>query len=99
VERPLDAGPIVVAEGADVVDHVLDVGLADLAIEERHLAVDEARLGSPAEVHDDLDQLRRIGQVADRREDVGRKSVEEQTQVVDRFASAVRRPLVSHVSS
>ena len=38
VERPLDAGPVVVAERADVLDDVGDVGLGDLAIEQHHLA-------------------------------------------------------------
>ena len=34
VERPLDAGPVVVAERADVLDDEGDVGLGDLAIEQ-----------------------------------------------------------------
>ena len=66
VERPLDAGAVVVAEDADVVDDVLDVRLGDLAVEQRHLAVGEAGLGPAAEVHHDLDQLGRIGQRAGR---------------------------------
>ena len=100
VERPLDAGPVVVAERADVVHHVLDVRLGDLALEQGHLAVHEPRLGPPPQVHHDLDQLRGIGQ---RRGppaiDIGREGAQEQTQIVDRLASAVRRPLISHVSS
>ena len=38
VERPLDARAVVVAERADVLDHGLDVGLGDLAVEQDDLA-------------------------------------------------------------
>ncbi len=56
VKRPLDPGPVVVAERADVVDDVGDVRLGDLALQERHLAVREARLRATAQVEDDLDE-------------------------------------------
>ena len=45
VERPLDAGAVVVPERADVVDDVLDVLLGDLALQQHRLAAAaEARL-------------------------------------------------------
>jgi hypothetical protein len=99
MERPLDPRPVVVAECADVVDDVLDVRLGDLTLQEGDLAVREAGFGLAAEVHHDLDQLRRVGQVPDRPNDVGRQGVEEQIKVVDRLAPAVCRALISHVSS
>ena len=38
MERALDAGAVVVAERADVLDDVVDVRVGDLALEEHHLA-------------------------------------------------------------
>ena len=62
VERPLDAGAVVVAERADVVDDVLDVLFGDLALEQLGLAAAaEARLRRAAEVHHDLDHVRALG--------------------------------------
>ncbi len=62
VQRALDAGAVVLAEGAHVVDHVLDVVLADLAVEQDLLAAAaEARLRLAPEVHDDLDDGARPG--------------------------------------
>ena len=57
MERPLDAGPVVVAERPDVLDDERDVVLVDLAIEERHLRIGEARLGSATQVQHDLDEV------------------------------------------
>ena len=44
MERSLDPRPVVVAERADVLDDVGDVGLVDLALEQGHLAVREPGL-------------------------------------------------------
>jgi hypothetical protein len=89
VEGPLDPGPIVVAERADVLDHVGDVRLADLALEERDLAIREPRLGPPAEVEDDLDDRLLIGQRVDRLDDLGRQRRQQGVEVVDRLTVAV----------
>ena len=89
VERPLDAGPVVVAERADVLDDEGDVGLDDLAVEEAHLRIREARLGPAAEVHDDLDQGVRSGQGVDGGDDLGRQGREQGVEVVDRFTGAL----------
>ena len=88
VERPLDAGPVVVAERADLVDHVGDVRLVDLAVEQGHLAVREAGLRPAAEVHHDLDEVAPLRQGMDRRDDLGRQGGEEDVEVVDQFAGA-----------
>ena len=62
VEGPLDAGAVVLAERADVVDDVLDVRLGDLALEQDLLAAAaEARLRAAPEVHHDLDDVRSAG--------------------------------------
>ena len=90
VERPLDAGAVVVAERADVLDDEGDVGLVDLALEERHLRIREARLRPPAEVHDDLDEGGPVRQGMDGGDDLGRQGREQRVEVVDRFALAVR---------
>jgi hypothetical protein len=57
VERPLDACAVVVPEQADVLHHVGDVRLGDLALQERHLAVGEPRLRPPPKVDHDLDEV------------------------------------------
>ena len=57
MERPLDAGPVVVTERPDLVDDQRDVVLGNLAIEENHLAVGKARLRYATEVQHDLDEL------------------------------------------
>ena len=85
MERPLDAGAVVVAERADVVDDVRDVGLGDLALEQRHLGIREARLRPAAEVHDDLDQRLAVGQRVDGVDDLRRQRREQRVEVVDRF--------------
>ena len=90
VQGPLDPGPIVVTERPDVIDDVGDVGLGDLAVEEHHLAIREARLRPPTQVEDDLDQRLLLGESVDGRHDLGRQRREQRVQVVDRFATAIR---------
>src|ERR1035437_307346 len=99
VERPFDARAVVVAECADVVDDVLDIGFADLPFEESDLAFREARFGLAAEIHDDFDQLRSIGQLLNRSQYVGRESAEEQAKIIDQLAPTGCRALISHISS
>ena len=89
MERPLDAGAVVVAERADVLDDVGDVRLGDLALEEAHLRIREARLGPPAQVHDDLDERIAVRQGVDRGDDLRRQRREQGVEVVDRFALAI----------
>ena len=82
VERALDAGAVVVAEAPDVLHHVRDVGVGDLTLEERDLARRIAGLGLPAEVEDDLDQGRAVGQGRDRLDDLRRQRREEDVEIV-----------------
>ncbi len=89
MEGPLDPGPVVVAEGADVIDDVGDVGLADLALEEGHLAVRKARLRPAAEVEHDLDQGGLVGQGMNGVDDLRRQGRQEQVEVVHRFTVGV----------
>ena len=70
---------------ADALDDVVDVAVVDLAVEQRHLRVREARLRPAAEVHDDLDERRPIGQRVDGGDDLGREGREQGVEVVDRF--------------
>ena len=60
VQGALDAGAVVVAEGADALDDVVDVGLDDLPVEEHLLAVREARLRAAPEVEHHLEQVRAV---------------------------------------
>ena len=87
VQRALDAGAVVVAERADVVDDVLDVLLGHLALEQHLLAAAaEARLGRAAEVHDDLDQValgRQRAQIASPIS--GGSAIEQRLEVVGAF--------------
>ncbi len=98
MERPLDAGAVVVAESADVVDDVLDVGFGDLAFEQGHLAVGGARLRPAPQIHHDLDEVRRIRQGMHRLHHIGREGREKQIQIVDQLPPAVPA-LISHVFS
>ena len=89
MERPLDAGAIVIAERADVLHHEGDVDIGDLAIEERHLRVGEAGLRPTAKVHHDLDQRFAIRKRVDGGHDLGRQGREQGVEVVDRFALSI----------
>ncbi len=64
VERALDAGAVVVAEVADVVDDEVEVVFGHLAVAEHDFAAGVAGLGQAAKVHHDLEQaaahLRRL---------------------------------------
>ncbi len=92
VERALDAGPVVVAERADLLDDQRDVGLGHLAVEKRDLGVGEARLRDAAQVQHDLDERRLVGQSMDRGHDLRRQRAEERIEVVDQLAGR----MVSH---
>ena len=89
VERPLDAGAVVVAEQADVLDHERDVGIVDLAVEEHDLRVREPALRAPTEVHHDLDQRLALLERVDGVDDLRRQGREQRVEVVDRFPLTV----------
>ena len=92
VERPLDAGPVVVAERADVVDDVGDVGLGDLAIEERRPRESGKRAsGRRPRSRTTSISASRLGQRVDGVDDLGRQGREQGVEVVDRFAAAGQR--------
>src|SRR6266540_3884389 len=74
-----------------MVDHMGDVGLADLSPEERHLTVRKPRLRPTAQVQDDLDELLLVGQLVDGRDHLLGQGREEQVQVVHRFSTVLRR--------
>ena len=61
MQGALDPGAVVIAEIADALDHVLDVGVGDRHPVEDDLAVDEARLGLAAEVEHHLEQVPAVG--------------------------------------
>jgi len=89
MERPLDAGAIVVAERPDMLDDERDVRLDDLALQQAHLRIGEAGLGPAPEVHDDLDEGGPIREGVDRRHDLGRQRSEQSIEIVDRFTGAL----------
>ena len=60
MQRALDAGAVVVAELADVVGDVLQVGGRNGMVCEQYLASRHASLGLAAQVEDDLEQLARV---------------------------------------
>ena len=91
VERPLDAGAVVVAERADVLDDERDVGLADLAIEQHHLRIREPRLRPPAEVEHDLDERGPIRQRMHGVHDLGRQRAQQGIEIVDGSRAGGRR--------
>ena len=82
VQGALDTGPIVVAEDPDVVDHVRDIGVADLPVEEHLLAVHEARLGPPAKVHHHLEQVAAVRERAEALDDLGGERCHQRIEVI-----------------
>jgi hypothetical protein len=56
VQRALDAGAIIATKVADAGDHPVQVFVGDLAVEQRHIARSESRLGAAAAIHDDLQE-------------------------------------------
>ena len=93
VQRPLDAGAVVLAERADAGGDVLDVfvGDGDAFAQPDDAAVGEARLGVAAQVHDDLDQALRDGRpCSSARAQRRRQDLQKLGQVV-RDAQLVRR--------
>ena len=95
MQRALDPGPVVVAEGADVLDHVGDVGLDDLALEQHLLAVGEARLGAPPEVEHHLEQVGAVREAAQARHDLRRQGRQQGVEVVGRRLSGHRSRCLS----
>ena len=92
MERPLDAGAVVLTERADVGDDRLDVGLGDVALEQDLLAAaTEARLRAAAEVHHDLDHVAVGGQGAHALGDLQGQRVEQRVDVVGGLAPVVIR--------
>jgi len=85
MEGPLDAGAVVVAEGADVLHDERDVLLADLAVEQAHLGIREAALGPATQVHHHLDQGGPIRQAVDGLDDLRRECAQQGVEIVDRF--------------
>ena len=81
-----------------MVDDVGDVGFGYLSLEERHFPVGEAGLGPAAQIHHDLDELRRIGERVNGLHHIGRNRPEKQIEIVDQLAPR-ERALISHVLS
>ncbi len=52
-----DAGPVVVIKITDTLDNLLDLLVSNLGIAQDALAIDIARSGQAAEIHDDLQQF------------------------------------------
>ena len=94
MQGALDAGAVVAAEGADVLDDVVDIGLDDLPVEEHLLAVREARLRTAPKVEHHLQQVRTVGEAAQARHDLGRQRLEQRVQVVGRLLRVHRRCVV-----
>ena len=61
MQRALDSGAVVVAELADVVGHVIEVGRRDRMVRQQHLATGDAGFGLAAQVEHDLQKLPWIG--------------------------------------
>ncbi len=66
MEGPLDPGAVVLAEGPDALNDVLEVVEAYHLRAEDHLAAGIARLWLAPEVHDHLEQVRRLAALRQR---------------------------------
>jgi hypothetical protein len=82
VERALDAGAIVGAEGADTLDDVRQLRAPERLASERGAAADEARLGDAAEVEHDLEQLVGPPELREALPEPGREDREKLGEVV-----------------
>ena len=58
MEGALHAGPVVLAERSDPLQHVEQIAPLDDVVAEAHHAVGQPRLRRAAEVEDDLEQVR-----------------------------------------
>jgi hypothetical protein len=82
VERAFDAGAVVGAEIADVVDHKLEVLFGHLSAREDDFAARVARLWEAPEVHHDFEEVHTALALAQRFDDVRRQRFEQQIEVV-----------------
>src|SRR2546423_11354995 len=82
MQRALDAGAVVVAELADVVGNVVEIGRRHRVICQQDLATWNARLGLPAKVKDDLQQLARIDSLMEGAGEVGRQRTGQQLDLL-----------------
>ena len=109
VERPFDAGAIVVAEVADALGRMGKIVTRDVGDGEHHLLVLEARHRLPPEIHDDLDQAAPGMLVLQRHHRPGDRGGQHSQQIVDRigdlglvalaaFREERRNPLVGHAA-
>lgn len=82
MQRPLNAGAVVVPEIADPVDHELKVGVRNLFVAEHDFAPGIAGFRQPPEVHDDLKQPLAAALLAQFFLDAWGQRIEQQVQVV-----------------
>jgi hypothetical protein len=82
VQRPLDAGAVVVAEVADPFDDVVQILGRNRLGPEEDLAAGQTRLRLAAEVHDDFEELVALGQGLERFADLGWQDFEQEAEVV-----------------
>jgi hypothetical protein len=85
VQRPGDAGPVVVAELAYVVDYVSQILIGYFEIVEESPALIRQGLGWAPEVQDDLHQRRAVRDAADGLHQSGRQDVEQQADLASVF--------------
>ena len=78
MQGSLDPRAIVVAELADVVGHVLEVGRRYGMVREEHLATGNPRLRLATQVEHDLEQLARMDALVERARQVGRQRTREE---------------------
>jgi hypothetical protein len=82
VERAFDAGAVVVAEIADVVDHELKVLFGHFFMAEHDFAPRVAGLRKTAEVHDDFEEVNAALGFVQRLDNARRERLKQQVQVV-----------------
>src|SRR5919197_417741 len=82
MQRPLDPRAVIVAEGSNTLDNVVDVFLGDRVGRQQHLAAGESRLGLTPKIHDHLEELPPLSQTLQRIADVGRQNIQQLVEVV-----------------
>ena len=82
MQRPLDPGPVVPAKDAHPVEHIVQVVLGHLVVAQDDLALAEAGLGEPADIHDHLQQVAQVARLAQRFGQAGRQGRQQGLQVI-----------------
>ena len=88
MQRPLDAGAVILAESADADDHVLEVFGGNRPGAQLDDALGEAGFRHATQVHDDLEEVLKMLFPLDQLAQGERKHVDQLVEIVGDFGAA-----------